>query len=78
MPADGPAAFPVSNPATGHDHVCEQTRTGQSALDRTMGSWLLNNTVTTGATEFRPYRANHFEAAWHKFQRFRHVLAQAI
>src|SRR5439155_1455403 len=55
----------------GHHNMREQIWSSQPARNRTMGSRLLHDTVTSRATEFRPHGPNHFEPRRHKLQHFR-------
>jgi len=60
-----------------HQHVREQARSGQAAINGAMGRGLLHDAITSRATEFRPHGANHFETGWNVFQHFGNILAQS-
>ena len=59
-----------------NQHMRQQSRPGQAAIDRPVRRRRLHDPRATRATQLRPHCADHFEPRRNVFQRLRHVLAQ--
>jgi hypothetical protein len=59
-----------------NNDVCQQSRCGESALDRSCRCGCLNDSITSGAGELRPHVADHLEALRHILELFGDVVAE--
>ena len=58
----------------GHQHVREQSRSGQAARDRPRGCCHLHDALAAGAAELRPHMPHHLEVLRHVLQDFADIL----